>query len=89
MNRLTSGYTDGPNWGAIYTPDPWGNAQGAKMGSKIAGENFAHIANGKNRIADWDLAGDYDANGNLQNDHAFSPNIFTYDYEQVSFRSQR
>jgi RHS repeat-associated protein len=62
LNRLTSAYTDGTNWGDTYTIDAWGNLTNkTPMSGKTQAENLQSSALTSNQLTGFS----YDANGNL------------------------
>jgi RHS repeat-associated protein len=76
LNRISTAYTTGPNWGEIYTIDGWGNLYARSgVAGKTNTEPLSCSANTKNQLY---TCYTYDAAGNvIQN----GTTTYTYDSE--------
>ncbi len=77
LNRITTGYTNGTNWGQSFVIDAWGNLTNVNnvSGKTQPGGLSAAPASTKNQLNGYV----YDAAGNLSNDEL--GHVFTYDAE--------
>lgn len=75
LNRITSGYTSGPNWGEDFTIDPWSNLTNRNPhAGKTNYEPLNAPANTKNQLTGFG----YDAPGNMTLNGTIT---YTYDAE--------
>jgi RHS repeat-associated protein len=75
LNRIQSAYTNGPNWGEMYTIDAWGNLTNrAGVSGKNQYEPLSAPATTKNQLIGFG----YDAAGNMTSNGTAT---YTYDAE--------
>lgn len=89
LNRIQEAWTNGPNWGEIYTIDPWGNLSNrAGVAGKTNYEPLSVTVLTNNRLSGfgYDAAGDMTSNGGTNytydaEGHLLTAAGYTYTYD--------